>query len=116
MKNFPTKSRGQNDPLKKTNFQYERTVQMIGEKIKSLREEAGITREELAYQIGARASSVVNVEAGRENFSEKYIRRIADFFEIDPDTLFEIPRNRIHKSEGNIRIGSRIRSLRKRRK
>ncbi len=69
----------------------ERTVKMIADKIKKLREKAGITQAELARQLGITRSGVNSWEMGITVPSTMYIVELALFFGVSTDYLLDMP-------------------------
>jgi len=63
----------------------------FGEKIRNLRDEAGLTQKELANRLGVSQSYVNNVENAKLPFgefpSEKFIHKLADELRADEDEL-----------------------------
>jgi len=59
------------------------------ERIKSRREELGLTREDLAGRLGVSPSAVGNYENGHSFPREDVILRLFDCLETDPNTLFQ---------------------------
>jgi transcriptional regulator with XRE-family HTH domain len=51
---------------------------VIGKTIKSLREEAGLTQEELAHASGLNTSEISNLERGRRNPRWETMKRLAN--------------------------------------
>lgn len=56
------------------------TRQLIGERIRTLRKENGLTQEKLALMVGVERSYLAKVEAGKRNASIDVIERIANGF------------------------------------
>lgn len=59
----------------------------IGEKIKELRKQAGLTQGQLAEKIGASAGSLFCWEKGKNDPSMFSCIALADFFDITLDSL-----------------------------
>ena len=59
----------------------------IGERIRALREERGITQRELAKRIGIAESTMSYYEHGSSDITLKNAVRFADFFQVSLDTL-----------------------------
>lgn len=51
---------------------------LLGERIKKVREEQGLTQEQLAYRIGKDQPSINRVEKGRINPSYLYLLELAE--------------------------------------
>ena len=57
----------------------------MGERIRELRKEKGVTQEELGRVIGVRQSAIRKYESGMvENIPRSSIQKMADFFEVSP--------------------------------
>ncbi|WP_394367119.1 helix-turn-helix domain-containing protein [Sediminibacterium soli] len=60
----------------------------IGEKVRSIRMDKGLTQMELAFKCNDKDYSQINrVELGKVNFSVSYLSLIADALEIAPKDL-----------------------------
>lgn len=59
----------------------------IGENIKKLREEKGISQNELAKQVGITQSMVAQIERGTKTITVPLGKKIADVFECTVDDL-----------------------------
>ena len=59
----------------------------IGERIRKLRKEEGITQKELAEYLGVAVSAVNMYEAGKRTPTPETIGKIADYFNADTDYL-----------------------------
>lgn len=60
---------------------------MIGERIKSLREERKITQQELARYLGVSQKTISNYENGERSPDPDTLRKIADYFDVTVDYL-----------------------------
>lgn len=60
---------------------------MLGDKIKNLRKERGITQQELATSIDVVQSTIGMIESGKKIGSPKTLKKIADFFDVTVDYL-----------------------------
>lgn len=60
---------------------------MIGERIKSLREERKITQQELARYLGVSQKTISNYENGERSPDPNTLRKIADYFDVTVDYL-----------------------------
>ncbi|MEG2811737.1 MAG: helix-turn-helix transcriptional regulator [Clostridium sp.] len=60
---------------------------MLGDKIKFLRKEKGITQQELSTSIGVSRSSIGMVEKNLQGVSRKTLVKLADFFNVTVDSL-----------------------------
>lgn len=69
----------------------ERTVEMIADKIKKLREKAELTQAELARQLGVTRSGVNAWEMGITIPSTMYIVELAMLFGVSTDYLLDMP-------------------------
>lgn len=61
----------------------------LSKKIKQLREEKGVSPEELATQIGFAKSTVWAYESGKKQISVSHLARLADYFEVSVDKLLD---------------------------
>jgi transcriptional regulator with XRE-family HTH domain len=59
----------------------------LGERIRELRQEAGLSQRELATRVGVSFPHISKVEANREPASAELLTRIADALAADPDEL-----------------------------
>ena len=59
--------------------------------LKKLRLSKGLTQEELAKETGLAKSSISMYESGRRKPSFEVLEAFADFFNVDMNTLWEIP-------------------------
>ncbi|MFD1031926.1 helix-turn-helix domain-containing protein [Metaplanococcus flavidus] len=59
----------------------------LSKKIKQLREEKGVSTEELAEEIGFAKSTVWAYESGKKQVSVSHLARLADYFEVSIDNL-----------------------------
>ncbi|TYP56803.1 helix-turn-helix domain-containing protein [Thermosediminibacter litoriperuensis] len=60
---------------------------MIGERIKSLREERKITQQELAQYLGVSQKTISNYEKGERSPDPETLKKIADYFDVTVDYL-----------------------------
>lgn len=60
---------------------------MIGEKIKKLREESGLSQKDLSRLLGVSRSAVTLIEANRRKVSADEIVRLCEIFGISADEL-----------------------------
>lgn len=58
-------------------------------KIKQLREEKGVSPEQLATEIGFAKSTVWAYESGKKQVSVSHLARLADYFEVSVDKLLD---------------------------
>ncbi len=61
----------------------------LGNRIRELRTESGLSQEKFALKIGMDRTYLASVEAGRRNISIINIKKIADGLEIPLSELFE---------------------------
>lgn len=61
----------------------------LGQRIKELRQQAGLSQEKFALKIEMDRTYFASVEAGRRNISICNIKKIADGFDIPLSKLFE---------------------------
>jgi transcriptional regulator with XRE-family HTH domain len=59
----------------------------MGKKIKSLREEKGLTQEELAKEISIARSTLACYETSRNSLSAEWIKAFSKFFGVTADYL-----------------------------
>lgn len=64
---------------------------MIGENIKKLREENGLSQEELSRLLGVSRSTVTQMEANRRKVSADEIIRLCEIFGVSADELLNHP-------------------------
>lgn len=62
---------------------------LLGERIKQLRQETGLSQEKFALKIDMDRTYFASVEAGRRNVSIKNIKKIADGLNISLHELFK---------------------------
>lgn len=60
----------------------------FGKNLKKIRNEVGVTQEELAYKSGLALSQIGRIETGRLNTSICTVYRIADALDISAGKLF----------------------------
>jgi len=62
----------------------------VGKKIKSLREEKGMSQSELAKAVGYKTrSSITKIESGESDPSQKMLLKIANALEVSPSELID---------------------------
>ncbi|WKZ26605.1 MAG: helix-turn-helix transcriptional regulator [Candidatus Paceibacterota bacterium] len=59
----------------------------LGQKIKELRLEAGISQEKLATKAKLHRTYMSDIERGERNVSVENIKKISDALDVDPDEL-----------------------------
>ena len=64
----------------------EKTV--IYQRLKALREDRGMSQDELASMIGRTSTVISNMETGRTRIPSEYIYAFADIFSVSTDYLF----------------------------
>ena len=64
-----------------SSFPY-KSRQVIGKKIKQLREEQNLTLEQLADMVGTDRQHIWNIEAGRKNITLDYLDKIAEALKV----------------------------------
>jgi XRE family transcriptional regulator of biofilm formation len=57
---------------------------MMGDMIKRLRREKGLTQEELAEKVGCARSTIKSIETNRNNPGPELLKKISDFFGVEP--------------------------------
>ena len=60
----------------------------FGQRIKELRNQAGLSQEKFALKIGMDRTYYASVEAGKRNISLQNIQKIAEGFELSLSELF----------------------------
>jgi len=86
---------------------------MISDVLKSIREDAHMSRADLSNQMGISECSLTNVESGNANFGESQILKAAEILKLDTNILFTIKKNQIAQADENLKIGKEIKRLRK---
>lgn len=66
---------------------YESWLQWISQKLKSLREESGLTQAELALRAGLPQSHISRLESGRHSPSMKTLEKLAAALDVEVNTL-----------------------------
>lgn len=66
----------------------EEIAEKLGKRLRDLRNEAGISQEKFALQIGMDRTYYASVEAGKRNVSLKNLKKIADGFGISLSDMF----------------------------
>lgn len=61
----------------------------LGNRIKALRQQAGISQEKFALKIGMDRTYYASVEAGKRNIAIQNIKKIADGFGVTLSELFK---------------------------
>jgi transcriptional regulator with XRE-family HTH domain len=64
-------------------------MQRFGEKLRTLRERAGLSYRQLAAQVGASHSHLAGLEAGSHLPSAELILKLAKFFGVTTDALMD---------------------------
>lgn len=64
-------------------------VQLLGQNVRRLRVERGLSQEELAFRAGMKRSYLSDMERGTRNPSVRALGRVAEALEIAPDTLLK---------------------------
>ena len=62
-------------------------VQLLGENVRRLRKERGLSQEELAFQAGMKRSYLSDLERGTRNPTVRALERLASALEIEPADL-----------------------------
>lgn len=75
-------------------------INMIADKIKTLRNKRGITQAELAKQLGVTRAGVNAWEMGISIPSTQYIVELALFFKVSSDYLLDLPTTSTVSVEG----------------
>ena len=67
-----------------------KTMNSVGYKIKELREEKGLSQEELALELNTSQSNLCKIETGtNEKIDFLFMQRVCDFFQVDFDYFVE---------------------------
>ena len=72
-------------------IQRERLLRKVGRRVAKLREERGITQEELAVRLRVDDRYVRRIEAGEVNVSLWYLARIANVLRVQMGAFFDSP-------------------------
>ena len=67
----------------------EKYLQAVGQRIRELRIENGLTQEELAHQSGLHRTYISTLETGQRNLALLNLRRLANVFNLSISTLLE---------------------------
>lgn len=67
----------------------EEIAEKLGNRLRELRNKAGISQEKFALQIGMDRTYYASVEAGKRNVSLKNLQKIADGFGISLSDMFQ---------------------------
>lgn len=63
---------------------------LFGRRLKELRQQQGLSQEELAFRAGLHRTYVGGIERGERNLTLKNIQRLADALGVDIKALFEL--------------------------
>ena len=69
----------------------------IGEKIKDLRNQNGLTQQELAEALEVSHSYYSRLEEGRRGMTLKTLYRLVDYYDTDANTILNIPKKEERK-------------------
>ena len=72
-----------------SSFPY-KSRQIIGKKIKQVREQKQLTLEQLADLLGTDRQHIWNIEAGRKNFTLDYLDKIAQALKVSQSEFINI--------------------------
>lgn len=64
-------------------------VQLLGENVRTLRKERGLSQEELAFQAGMKRSYLSDLERGTRNPSVRAVGRLAEALDVPAARLVE---------------------------
>lgn len=64
-------------------------IQLLGENVRSLRKELGLSQEELAFQAGMKRSYLSDLERGVRNPSVRALGRLAEAMSVSPGSLLQ---------------------------
>lgn len=74
--------------MRKTYYRDDEFLKKIGEKVRALRIEKGLTQMELAFKCNDKDYSQINrIELGKVNFSVSYLSLLASVLEVEPQDL-----------------------------
>jgi transcriptional regulator with XRE-family HTH domain len=62
-------------------------VQLLGENVRRLRKERGLSQEELAFRAGMKRSYLSDLERGTRNPTVRAVGRLADALKVEPTLL-----------------------------
>lgn len=80
-----------NKPVKRTYYRDDDFLRKMGEKIRQLRTDKGLTQVDLAFRCNDIDYSQINrVELGKVNFSVSFLTLVAKALEVDPVELFKV--------------------------
>lgn len=90
----------------------------LGERLKNLRENRGITQKFLAEKIGVKANTLSGYESGRREPDAETLRKMADYYEVTMDYLLGRTRDpkfsqATEKIVNDIDLGSNVDDLMK---
>ena len=68
---------------------YQDLLNNIGKRIKQLREERGISQEELSFGANIHRTQVSRIETGQNNVSIKSIAKLVEYFNIEYPDFFD---------------------------
>lgn len=82
---------------------------IFGSIVKELRNQKGITQEELAEFIGMQPQAIAKIETGRTFVSSETLVKLCNFFEVDPSVFFI--KNIATKSQEDLNYISEIKRM-----
>lgn len=68
-------------------------VVIFGRNVRRLREEAGLSQEQLAFEAGMKRGYLSDLERGVRNPTIRALARLATALSVDPQSLLAPPRN-----------------------
>ena len=68
----------------------QKELEQFGRRVRDLRQQQGLSQEELAYRAGIDRSYLGGVERGERNVALQNILRIASGLGVDPSVLFSV--------------------------
>lgn len=77
-------------------------VKFLGEKLKKLRQAAGVSRKQLADYLGVSVVVVGQYERGERNPRQEKVTALADFFNVLPTELISTNLNTLEKSTADV--------------
>ena len=64
-------------------------MQRFGEKLRTLRQQRGLSYRQIATEFGVHHSHIAGIEAGKHNPSAELVLKIAKFFGVSTDQLMD---------------------------
>lgn len=67
--------------------QFKNSIMTLGEKIRILRDNKGLTQREVGYIIGLDGTYISQIELNKKSLKRSHLKMLADFFEIRENEL-----------------------------